>query len=178
MLLTTYSDSPNLFTPLGVQSNCFVEEKLPIVPNYLQNPVFPFSGQLPDDTVLSHNASSTSQAPPLDNHKCNDRQHPTAVYTSATDVTVCHVVAQPTCLVVKVRLADSAEKDFVEVEVPKSSYQGLLQACCSELEVRPEAVSKIRKLPNVVVRKDKDTERLMHGQELEMVMRMHDDAII
>lgn len=152
-----------------MQSDCFVEKELPIVPNYLQNPVFPFSGQLPHDVGLD---ASTSQASPLEleNRKCNDRQHPTAVSASATDVTVCHTVTQPTCLMVKVRLADSAEKDFVEVEVPKCSYQGLLQACCSELEVMPEAVSKIRKLPNVVVRKDKDTERLMHGQELEIVM--------
>ena len=166
-----YNDSLSLFFPLGVQTSCTVEKELPIVPNYLQNPIFPFSGLLPHDATHSHDAS-TSRDSPLDveNQTCGDGQRLTALSASSTDATVCHTVAQPTCLMVKVRLADSAEEDFVEVDVPERSYQGLLQACCSELEVRPETVNKIRKLPNVLVRKDKDTERLMHGQELEIVM--------
>ena len=154
-------------------SDCTVEKELPIVPSYLQNPVFLFSGQLPYDKDMGvHHEPFTSQALPaveLERLRSSDEQHTPTVSVLSRDATVCHTVAQPTCLLVKVRLADGAERDFVEVDIPERSYQALLRACCSELEVKPEVVSKIRKLPNVVIRKDKDIERLQHGQELEIV---------
>jgi len=71
---------------------------------------------------------------------------------------------------VKCRIANSEEKDFVEVDVPSLTYTGLLQSCCEELEVQQAAVAKIRKLPNVLVRKDKDVLRLSDQQELELVL--------
>ena len=159
-----------------MHSNCTVEKELPIVPSYLQNPVFPFSSQLPRDmnVGLNHDPCSSSAFPvELEGQRRSDGQHPMTVSALATDTTACHAVAQPTCLLVKVRCADCEEKDFIEVDIPERSYQALLQTCCSELEVRPEAVSKIRKLPNVVIRKDKDIERLHHGQELEIVMKLY-----
>ena len=73
-------------------------------------------------------------------------------------------------LLVKCRIADSIEEDFVEVEVPSLTYMALLQACCDELEVESSAVAKIRKLPNTLVRKDKDVMRLRTLQELELVL--------
>eukprot|EP00731_Ephydatia_muelleri_P029313 Em0020g957a len=39
-------------------------------------------------------------------------------------------------MLVKLRVADSGECDFVEVEVEHPSYHGLLRACCEELEVQ------------------------------------------
>ena len=51
------------------------------------------------------------------------------------------------------------------------TYLNLLKCCCEELEVPLQEVLKLRKLPNVLVRKDKDVSRLGHGQELEMVLR-------
>ena len=74
-------------------------------------------------------------------------------------------------LVVKVRLCGSGECDFVEVEVPSVTYQALLQTCCEELEVNAADVAKIRKLPNVLIRKDRDIQRMKEGQELEIVMK-------
>lgn len=71
---------------------------------------------------------------------------------------------------VKCRIANSMEKDFVEVDVPSLTYTRLLQSCCEELEVEQAAVAKIRKLPNVLVRKDKDVLRLSDQQELELVL--------
>lgn len=73
-------------------------------------------------------------------------------------------------LLVKCRIANSGEEDFVEVEVPLLSYAALLQSCCEELEVESTAVAKIRKLPNTLVRKDKDVMRLHSLQELELVL--------
>lgn len=73
----------------------------------------------------------------------------------------------------KGRLADSGESDFVEIEVESLSFPVLLRACCEELEVSVMDVSKIRKLPNVIVRKDRDVQRLKPGQELELVLKNH-----
>ena len=74
-------------------------------------------------------------------------------------------------ITVKVRIADSGETDFIEVDVHTLSYIDLLRNICEELEVSPDDVSKIRKLPNVLIRKDKDISRLENGQELELVLR-------
>ena len=72
---------------------------------------------------------------------------------------------------VKVRISGSGESDFVEVEVPSLSYSALLKCCCEELEVSPHEITKIRKLPNVWVRKDKDVQRMKEGQELEVIIK-------
>jgi len=80
--------------------------------------------------------------------------------------------ATSTAILVKCRIADSVEKDFVEVEVPSLTFISLLQSCCEELEVEPTTVAKIRKLPNTLVRKDKDVMRLDTLQELELVLHM------
>ena len=75
-------------------------------------------------------------------------------------------------LVLKVRLANSDEKDFIEVELeePNRSYTSLLNLMCAELGVDKNLVSKIRKLPDTIVRKDKDVGRLRDFQELELVL--------
>ena len=74
-------------------------------------------------------------------------------------------------LVVKVREAFSKEQDFIEVEIGRDSltYKNLLDVCCSELKIDPTVVRKVRKLPNTIVRKDKDVRRLVMFQELEIV---------
>ena len=59
----------------------------------------------------------------------------------------------------------------MEVEVRPVTYQALLAVCCEELEVGSGDVAKIRKLPNVLVRKDRDVQRMREGQELEVVLK-------
>ena len=75
-------------------------------------------------------------------------------------------------LVLKVRLANSAEKDFIEVELEESNktFSSLMNLMCAELGVDKNLVSKIRKLPDTIVRKDKDVGRLLDFQELELVL--------
>ena len=80
-------------------------------------------------------------------------------------------------LVVKVRLCGSGESDFVEVELVSLTYQALLHACCEELELSITDVAKIRKLPNILVRKDRDIQRMREGQELEVVMKITSEAV-
>ena len=82
---------------------------------------------------------------------------------------VSETTAHPAVLI-KCRIANSVEEDFVEVEVPSLTYAALLKSCCEELEVESTSVAKIRKLPNTLVRKDRDVMRLSSLQELELVL--------
>uniref|UniRef100_A0A3P9L0Z3 Ankyrin repeat domain 40 n=1 Tax=Oryzias latipes TaxID=8090 RepID=A0A3P9L0Z3_ORYLA len=77
-------------------------------------------------------------------------------------------------LVLKVRIQNPSarENDFIEVELDRQelTYRSLLRVCCRELDISPEHVEKIRKLPNTMLRKDKDVARLQDFQELEIVL--------
>lgn len=73
----------------------------------------------------------------------------------------------------KVRIANCGDPDFIEVELPIGdlTYSRLLRLCTEELDVNPTHVTRVRKLPNTIVRKDKDVTRLKDGQELELVLQ-------
>lgn len=77
-------------------------------------------------------------------------------------------------LVLKVRIQNpnARENDFIEVELDRQelTYRSLLRVCCRELDISAEHVEKIRKLPNTMLRKDKDVARLQDFQELEVVL--------
>ncbi|XP_051014918.1 putative ANKRD40 C-terminal-like protein [Acomys russatus] len=75
-------------------------------------------------------------------------------------------------LVLKVRIQNSKENDFIEIELHRQalSYQNLLQVSCCELGIPPEQVEKMRKLPNTLLRKDKDIQRLQDFQEIELLL--------
>nr|XP_056710985.1 ankyrin repeat domain-containing protein 40-like [Euleptes europaea] len=82
-------------------------------------------------------------------------------------------------LVLKVRIQNRTltENDFIEIELDRQelTYNELLRVSCCELGVNPEHVEKIRKLPNTVLRKDKDIARLQDFQELELVLMMSEN---
>ena len=75
-------------------------------------------------------------------------------------------------LVLKVRVASCEDPDFIEVDLPRSStFDQLVTLVCSELKVAPGSiVRKLRKLPNTLVRNDRDVRRLVNYQELEIVL--------
>ncbi|XP_009071951.1 PREDICTED: ankyrin repeat domain-containing protein 40, partial [Acanthisitta chloris] len=75
-------------------------------------------------------------------------------------------------LVLKVRVQNLRDNDFIEIELDRQelTYQDLLRVSCCELGINPQQVEKIRKLPNTLVRKDKDVARLQDFQELELVL--------
>nr|XP_020670753.1 ankyrin repeat domain-containing protein 40 [Pogona vitticeps] len=85
-------------------------------------------------------------------------------------------------LVLKVRVQNRTlkENDFIEIELDRQelTYRELLRVSCCELGVNPEHVEKIRKLPNTVLRKDKDVSRLQDFQELELVLTMSDNDFL
>lgn len=74
-------------------------------------------------------------------------------------------------LVLKVRVGNG-DPDFIEIELPRSelTYYSLLRICCEELGLNASQVLRIRKLPNTMLRKDKDVQRLTQMQELEVVV--------
>lgn len=65
-------------------------------------------------------------------------------------------------LVFKLRIAYSADSDFIEVEMDRMelTYSQLLAVCCSELGLNSKYVERLRKLPNTRLRKDRDVQRL------------------
>ncbi|XP_056406064.1 ankyrin repeat domain-containing protein 40 [Hyla sarda] len=83
-------------------------------------------------------------------------------------------------LVLKVRIQSSSpgDNDFIEVEMDREelTYRELVRVCCYELGVSTDSVEKIRKLPNTMLRKDKDVARLQDFQELELVLK-HDHIL-
>lgn len=69
-------------------------------------------------------------------------------------------------------MAHCDDPDFIEVELARSHlrYDALLNLLCAELGVDKQLVSRIRKLPDTIIRKDKDVARLQDFQEVELVL--------
>lgn len=76
-------------------------------------------------------------------------------------------------LVLKIRQANSVETDFIEVDLDNSNrtFSALLSLLCTELNIQPSSVTKVRKLPNTIIRNDKDVSRLIDFQEIEVVKK-------
>lgn len=72
--------------------------------------------------------------------------------------------------ILKIRM--EGEKDFIEIDlmIQDSNLDTLIQLACQELQIHPESVNFIRKLPNTKLRKDKEVQRLVEFQELELVL--------
>jgi len=143
------------------ESNC--ESKLPLIPNYLSNPVFPYNSS----------TSLSSRSP--GNHFNNFTASTSAVTTDNSALSATTLLDNNNNdLVLKVRVADSDEKDFYEIDVRRGStltFDLLMSAVCDELNVDRANVRKLRKLPDTIIRKDRDVERLRDFQELELVLK-------
>lgn len=160
--------------------------QLPIVPNYLKSPVFPYTTPDSDDldtTALSSPAASidTNSTSELKfksertgecvTHKSAASKQKTCGDDDGKNLASETTTSMTSSLIIRARVAVDSDSDFVEVEVPSLSYSSLLESCCKELELTPEDVARIRKLPNVWIRKDKDVQRLKEGQELEIILK-------
>ncbi|XP_002739336.1 ankyrin repeat domain-containing protein 40-like [Saccoglossus kowalevskii] len=118
------------------------DDSLPITPSYLRYPEFPYNS---DSGYRKEGYTGNS-------------------YTGR------NVTSHE--LVLKVRVAKGLETDYIEVEIEyvELTYKNLLKTCAKELGINPDAVIKIRKLPNTIIRKDKDVQRLKDFQEIELVL--------
>ncbi|XP_059168968.1 ankyrin repeat domain-containing protein 40-like isoform X2 [Physella acuta] len=133
---------------------------LPITPNYLVNPPFPYAETDNGDSHSVHVNYSNHSVP----NKAAGGDYINGRYKEGNPYA--------TELVLKARIANCEEKDFIEVELGFSSlnFSSLLNLLCAELGVDKNLVSKIRKLPDTIVRKDKDVKRFKDFQELELVL--------
>lgn len=142
-------------------------QTLPIVPNYLRNPKF-FYAEKDDSGKLGYRGTEQSNTENQTLSFVNGQQqdaNPSANSNSCA--------AQPAEeIVLKLRIADSEENDFIEVDLDKSNltFRNLETVCCEELGIEAKNIKKIRKLPNTIVRNDKDMKRLLPYQELEVVL--------
>lgn len=71
--------------------------------------------------------------------------------------------------VLKVKL--EKDKDFIELDIADPSnitYNSLFKTICEELKCAQPDDLTLRKLPNTIVRNDKDVKRLINYQELEI----------
>ena len=147
-----------------------VNETLPIVPNYLRNPEF-FYAVTGESGRLSH-AHREQSISNINNQELSLRNgQQQGSNTSSNSNSSC--AAQPEEeIVLRLRIADSEEKDFIEVDLNRRNlpFQTLENVCCEELGIDATNVKKIRKLPNTIVRNDKDMTRLLPFQELEVVL--------
>jgi len=117
-------------------------------------------------SASSHVSSSFSHTSQPISSPTTQQSHP---LTSAPPTL--HLSSSPS-LVVKLRVFQSGETDFYEVEISgQLTYENLLKSCAEELEIQMSQVAKIRKLPNVLIRRDRDVMRLQEGQELEVVLK-------
>ncbi|XP_078319554.1 ankyrin repeat domain-containing protein 40-like isoform X1 [Crassostrea virginica] len=148
--LSSFTDIKNM---LGGANTETKQTELPINPSYLVNPPFPYTQPVVQQKPV------TSSRENLPSH-----QEPTLAATEE--------------LVIKIRVANSEERDFIEVELDKESlsFERLLNVCCQELGVQKGHIFKVRKLPNTIIRKDKDVRRLVDFQEIEIVLRNNSDA--
>ena len=152
--------------------------KLPIVPNYLRNPVFPYSahdddydGELSSTTTACSGQHSINKLISLSEEGPSIKSFVTSTTSDSGKSLASEADATATSpLILRVRKSGNKDSDFVEVELPSLTYSSLLKSCCEELEVELQDVAKIRKLPNIWVRKDKDVQRLKEGQELEIIL--------
>ncbi|XP_032230975.2 ankyrin repeat domain-containing protein 40 [Nematostella vectensis] len=154
------------------------DSKLPIVPNYIKFPKFIYGRDAKDwgqvDTVNVAKGGGDGGTPQTLPPK-------TAISKDNVKEQLCRCcqhqknIAHLEELVLKVRKRNNngiiGEKDFIEVELDFGdlSFENLVDVCCRELSVDPHSVTKIRKLPDTIIRKDKDVKRLKQYQELEIV---------
>ena len=153
------------------------------VPGYIANPVIPYavaatqaqeSNEIKQifvphveqfgSLVNTYVNSMKSLEKPVEYHMCDS--------CKTTPVATVYVGSNISELVIKIRRANTNDPDFIEVELNRKilTYDELINVCSKELKIDRDSITKIRKLPNSIVRRDKDVQRLQPFQELEVVL--------
>ena len=143
-------------------------DQLPIIPHYLEHQEFLYTKrreELLNNELLTHGMEQSSQCVGY-KRKMMDQHNIERVYKKLNNEGT-----DDKALMVKCRIAGNGDDDFIEVEVAPPTFTNLLQTCCKELEINNDHVHKLRKLPNVVIRNDKDVLRLVPYQEIELVLK-------
>lgn len=165
---------------LGADQNVAVNssnEALPIVPNYLRNPDFFYAQKTSNNELAMDEKRDHREKADLpvvnpeggstrmrERHGTKNHSHDSTTLATQKDDE----------FVLRLRIADAEETDFIEVDFDRSNmtFQNFQAVCCAELGIEAiNHVTKIRKLPNTIVRNDKDVKRLLSFQELEVVLK-------
>ncbi|XP_078379610.1 ankyrin repeat domain-containing protein 40-like [Oculina patagonica] len=148
-----------------------VTETLPIVPNYLRNPEF-FYAEKDEPGGWVQSGQGVSNSSNQESSLVNGQQKGTMNTNTSSNSNSSCAAQSGEEVVLKLRIADSEEKDFIELGLHRSNltFQNLETVCCEELGIESKNIKKIRKLPNTIVRNDKDVTRLLPYQELEVVL--------
>jgi len=153
-ILKDKSNVGSSFKPVQAGENDTTGVKF--VPNYLAHPVFPYGANQQQRTVYPPAAFQPSV---------------TTVTTASQSQVISGNNSEDDELVLRVRYPKSNEMDFIEIELDTNelTYDNLVKTCTNEFKIDPALeICKIRKLPNIIVRKDKDMKRLEPFQELEI----------
>ena len=153
------------------------------VPGYIANPVIPYAvaaSQAKESNeikqifvphveqfgslVNTYVNSMKSLEKPVEYHMCDS--------CKTTPVATVHVGPNISELVIKIRKANTDDPDFIEAELNRKvlTYDELINVCSKELKIDRDSIAKIRKLPDTVIRRDRDVQRLQPFQELEVLL--------
>ena len=137
------------------------------VPNYLRNPVFPYGKGRKENSensssAFTSNGTSATEKKGMSAFTSNN----TSIIENKSSTTKLDEEEE---LVLKLRCPSLHETDFIEVEMNMNelTYDNLVEIGMREFGL--DRVTKIRKLPDTIVRKDKDVKRLKQFQELEII---------
>ena len=146
-------------------------EALPIVPNYLRNPEFFYAQKASGEGRPKKWGRSEQDDSSRGNkdYTFTNNNHEDVNFGPNTSFLNAQSGQE---IVLKLRIADCEDGDFIEVDFHRSSltYQNLETVFCEELGIEAKNIKKIRKLPNTIVRNDRDMKRLQPFQELEVVL--------
>ena len=176
--------------PKDVAGNSHIGNELPkentpsgkFVPNYLQNPQFPYSESVTEfatrlgiqrSGLQQQNGNPMVTSDQRINYSINTSQFTGNTQAAGLEKPACaSAFIDESVLVIKCRLADSEETDFIEVELDQKclNFEALVETCMTELNVDEAKLKKVRKLPNTIVRNDRDVKRLVQFQEVEIVL--------
>lgn len=139
-----------------VESTAFIPFPTP------ELPLPPLAGQSRTLTPLSVGSNSqTNQAPP----PAEPIIYTPPAFSSVPPSQAAYQIYDNTIFL---QLGD--ETDVIEVDLPPiTSFRALLGTILQEFQLKPSVPFKIRKLPNILVRNDKDVARIKPGSVLQIV---------
>ncbi|RZC32762.1 uncharacterized protein BDFB_003835 [Asbolus verrucosus] len=75
--------------------------------------------------------------------------------------------------VLKLRVADVPDKEFLETELEESNltYDDVLNVCCKELKLEKDNIVRLRKIPDTKIRNDDDIKRFRRLEYLEVITK-------
>lgn len=131
-----------------------------LIPNYLRSPYLNYQVETEEVTSSDPRESGSIRLPP----------HPPVF----SEISSPQKNLPKAVRILKVRLTGRPEFDidFIEVDLACETltFRKLVEVVCEEFSINPEAIVKLRKLPNTKLRRDIEVQRMNDYQEIEAVI--------